>query len=206
MVILHGSKGCGSAAIEALLELAVVPYQREMIDWEDPAAWERLAAVNPLKQVPTLVIDGGQVLTESAAIMLWILDRDLAAPLITARGSAARAQLYRWLVFIPANVYAPITVGDFPERWVDGEAARASLKAHAVERVQAAWGIMEQALNPAPYLLGETLSALDVYVAMVSRWRPGRAWFEAHCPKLAAAVKLAEQHPVVAAVWARNFA
>jgi GST-like protein len=49
------------------------------------------------------------------------------------------------------------------------------------------------------------MTALDIYIAMVSRWTPGRTWFVENCPKLAAAVALTEQHPVVVKVWEQNF-
>ena len=52
---LHGCKGCGSVVVEALLDMAGQPYTRDVFDWEDKAAWERLKGVNPLAQVPTLV-------------------------------------------------------------------------------------------------------------------------------------------------------
>jgi GST-like protein len=151
------------------------------------------------------VTSEGQVLTESAAIILWLLDRHRDTALMPASGSAARPAFYRWLVFISANIYAAIIVGDFPERWVEGEAAQASLKEKSAARARVCWEMMERAMSPSPWLLGDTLTALDIYVAMVSRWRPGRAWFEEHCPKMAGAVRLTEQQPVVASVWARNF-
>jgi GST-like protein len=49
------------------------------------------------------------------------------------------------------------------------------------------------------------MSALDIYLAMVSRWTPGREWILSSCPKLAAAITLTEQNPVIADVWKRNF-
>jgi GST-like protein len=74
-----------------------------------------------------------------------------------------------------------------------------------VERLKAYWTMLEQAFKPARYLLGSEMTALDVYAAMLSRWRPGRAWVDEHCPRVAAAFALAEQDPTVARVWARNF-
>ena len=50
-----------------------------------------------------------------------------------------------------------------------------------------------------------TISVLDVYVAMIARWRPGRAWIAERCPKAISAVETTERHPVIAEVWARNF-
>ncbi len=201
---LHGCKGCGSVVVEALLELAGASYTRSIFDWDDRAAWDRLRTINPLKQVPTLVLDDGTVLTESAGIALWIADRYPEARLLPMAGSP-RALAYRWIVSFATNIYSPIIVGDFPERWVDGEAAHESLKAHALQRLKDAWVAFEERIEPSPYLLGANISALDVYAAMISRWRPGRAWLAEHCPKAITAVMSAERHPVIATVWARNF-
>jgi GST-like protein len=88
---------------------------------------------------------------------------------------------------------------------VEGEKTQQALKEKSVEKQKFFWGLLEQNLVPAPYMLGTEMTALDIYIAMVSRWRPGRAWFNEHCPKLAAAVALTEQHPVVAKVWEKNF-
>jgi GST-like protein len=73
-----------------------------------------------------------------------------------------------------------------------------------VERLRAYWTMLEQALKPAPYLVGSEMTALDVYAAMLSRCRPGRTWVDEHCSRVAAALALAERDPIVARVWARN--
>ena len=49
------------------------------------------------------------------------------------------------------------------------------------------------------------MTALDVYLAMVAKWSPGREWIREHCPKLIASIELTEQHPVVKSVWEKNF-
>ena len=201
---LIGCRGCGSTAIEALLDLAGVRYERDVFDWEDRAGWDRLRAIHPLAQVPALVLDDGTLLTESAGIALWIADRHPGAGLLPD-APVARALAFRWVASFATNVYVPIIVGDFPERWVDDAAARDALKAKATQRTQDAWLAFESAVEPAPYLLGDRPSVLDPYVAMIARWRPGRAWIEANCPKAASAIRAIEAHPVVAAAWTRNF-
>jgi GST-like protein len=202
---LFAAKGCGSAAIEALLELADVRHERvDAPPWEASPAATQLRALNPLGQVPTLVLADGTVVTESAAMVLWLAGQH---PALAPSDPSARAAFHRWVVFLATNVYAALGVGDHPELWLDGDDERKRLKAGADERVKACWQILERgvATNPGPFLLGETLGALDVYAAMISRWRPGRAWFEASCPRVAQAAARAEAHPVVARVWARHF-
>lgn len=52
--ILYGKQGSGSAAIEAALALARVPFRLvETASWDVNAAYDDLLRVNPLGQVPT---------------------------------------------------------------------------------------------------------------------------------------------------------
>ena len=201
---LHGCKGCGSVVVEALLERAGFAFESRLFDWDDRAGWDRLRAINPLAQVPTLLLDDGTAMTESAAIALWIATERPDSRLLPD-DIAERASVFRWVVSFATNVYVPIIVGDFPDRWVEGKAAGDDLKTHALQRLKDAWLAFEAAIAPKPFLVGDRLSVLDVYVAMISRWRPGRAWLDEHCPKAMASIRLTEADPQVAAVWARNF-
>ncbi len=66
--------------------------------------------------VPTLELENGAIVTETAAIALMVLDRrpDLAPPV----GQAERQQFQRLLIWFVANVYPTFTYADYPERWV----------------------------------------------------------------------------------------
>jgi GST-like protein len=203
---LYGCRGCGSAVVEVLLERAGVPFAYHEVKPSKPGpAIDALKAVNPLAQLPTLKLADGTGMTESAAIIVMLADSYPAARILPAVGDPRRALALRWIVFIAGNMYPAISVVDFPERWVKSEAARAELKDGAVERLKMYWTLLEQALKPAPYLLGREMTALDIYAAMLSRWEPGRAWVDEHCPRVASALALAEQDPIVARVWERNF-
>jgi GST-like protein len=203
---LYGCRGCGSAVVEALLERAGVEFVYHEVKPSKPGpAIDALKAVNPLAQLPTLKLADGTGMTESAAIIVMLDESYPAARLLPPAGDSRRALALRWIVFIAGNMYPAISVVDFPERWVKSDAARAELKDGAVERLKAYWAMLEQALQPAPYLLGSEMTALDVYAAMLSRWEPGRAWVDEHCRQVASALALSEQDPIVAQVWARNF-
>ncbi|HEY1436129.1 MAG TPA: glutathione S-transferase family protein [Casimicrobiaceae bacterium] len=203
---LYGCRGCGSAVVEVLLERAGVPFAYHAVKPSKPGpAIDALKAVNLLAQLPTLKLADGTGMTESAAIIVMLADSYPAARILPAVGDPRRALALRWIVFIAGNMYPAISVVDFPERWVKSEAARAELKDGAVERLKVYWTLLEQALKPAPYLLGREMTALDIYAAMLSRWEPGRAWVDEHCPRVASALALAEQDPIVARVWERNF-
>ena len=69
MYTLHGSKGFGSAAIEAALAIGEVTHATVNAASREPdLALAELARVNPLPQVPTLLLPGGAELTKSTAI------------------------------------------------------------------------------------------------------------------------------------------
>lgn len=70
---LYGSAGSGSAAVEMALQAAGQPYRVVRAStWESDSAQAELRRVNPLGQIPTLVLADGTVLTESAAILIHL--------------------------------------------------------------------------------------------------------------------------------------
>lgn len=200
-MILYGVPAWGSAIVEAMLALAGEPYDFVDVEGFDRPgeAQDRLAAVNPLRQVPTLVLDDGEVLTETAAIALWLTDRHrgLAPP----PGTLEHRRFLRLLIWIVANVYPTFTYGDYPERWAPS-AQDELVGATDSHRERLYRWLEEQVVGP--YLLGEQPSALDCYVAVMIDWRPRRAWFAENTPRLFAAAKLLRHDPRLADVMARN--
>lgn len=206
MLTLYGCKGCGSVVIEAMLKLCGEPFAKVSWDFEDEAAWSKFASISAQRQVPTLVLDDGTLMTESLAIVFWLLQRFPQSPLLPAL-DPERALMFRWLAFVNANLYSAIGIGDYPERWVgNDENLVKRLREGALERTKAGWLLMEKELPGTPFLLGEHMSALDIYCAMMTHWRPGAAWFSDNCPNIVAAAKVTEAHPVVAEVFLENFA
>lgn len=205
-LVLHGNPGWGSAIVEAQLACYGLPYRYEPSGnlFESAEARERLRPLNPLAQVPVLVWPDGTLMTESAAITLHLADRSGRDDLVPGPTAPERAAFLRWLVFLVANIYPTFTYADDPARFVgnaaDGKAFRATVDAHA----QRLWQAVEAAAG-APWFLGQRCSALDIYLAVMTCWRPRRAWFEQHTPKLHAAALRAQALPAVAPVMAKNF-
>lgn len=200
---LYGAPGWGSTLVEAMLAVADIPYDFvdvEGFDRPGPAR-EKLIALNPLAQVPTLVLADGTVMTESAAIALLLAELSPDAPLAPPPGVPERPIFLRRLIWLVASVYPTFTYADYPERWTtDTDGLVASVMAHRKHL----WRQFEAEVG-APHVLGERLSALDIYVAAMVNWHPGRAWFDAETPRIAAAADAALAHPAIAAVMARNY-
>lgn len=208
--VLYGSDGSGSAAVELALRQAGQPYRVVRAStWEADSAQAELARVNPLGQIPTLVAPGGgEVLTESAAILAELGLRFPASGLLPAEPQA-RARSLRGLVYVAANCYAAIGVIDYPERWLaggDGSAAVA-LRAGARARLHRLWELFaDQFHDPAqPWLAGSTPGALDLLAMVVSRWSGARAHLQAQRPGFFGLLQRLDAQPAHAEVLARHF-
>ena len=202
---LYGSPGWGSVLVEAALVRARVPFVFEDVSGFDQAgpARERLLAVNPLAQVPALVLPGGEVMTESAAIIIYLAETHKGARLAPPVGHRQGPAFLRRLIWLVASVYPTFLFADYPERWAPG--AERDLVERVPEHRKRLWRQWEAELQGGPWALGECFSALDIFVAAMTRWRPRRDWFEAECPKLAAIARLADAEPDLIPVWTRNF-
>ncbi|MEO8242512.1 MAG: glutathione S-transferase family protein [bacterium] len=205
---LYENPGWGSAIVEA--QLAILGLKCEMIAagdiYADVTAREALAQSNPIIQIPTLILDDGQVMTESAAITLYLADLTGSTVLVPEAGSPERAAFLRWLVFIVANIYPCFTFADVPTRFV-AEAEAQAYKDRVTDHATRLWKVVaaEAERNDGTWVLGNRFTALDVYLAVMVNWRPGRATLANETPVLAAIAARAAARPDMAAVIARNF-
>jgi GST-like protein len=204
---LIASRGTGSMIVEAAFALAKLPYEVAEIPYGEPGPQRnRLLALNPLGQVPTLLLPDGRTMTESAAIILHLADEAPQAGLAPAARDAARPVFLRWLIFIVAAIYPTFTYGDDPARWASDEASGKHLRQATDEHRKELWRYFAAQTPCKPWVLGNPFSALDLYVAVMTTWRPGPAWFKQECPALAAiAARVAQLEPL-RAVWKRNLA
>ena len=193
--------------MEAVLTLLGQPYAViEAPTWEGESQAAKVAVVNPLKQIPALVTPAGETITESAAILIWLADRHPDAGLSPALDAPERAQFLRWMTFIPASIYSLFWVRDEPSRLVgDDVEMQARVKAATAHRIADCWAMMESQLEPGRYLLGDQMTVLDLYVAVISRWGPRRVRFYEVAPRMAEVVRRVDADPRLAAFWAERF-
>jgi GST-like protein len=207
MYTLYGKKGSGSASTEAALALIDVPCRIvETASWERNDAYADLLKINPLGQIPTLVLEDGSVLSESAAILIHLGSVHPESGLLP-RAESARAQAIRGLVFIAANCYAAISIIDYPERWCEDadDATQARIRAGTRARLHRHWEMFADLFPARPYLGGEHLGALDLLAAVVSKWSGSRPHLREARPTLYETLLRIEAHPKVAPVFAQHW-
>jgi GST-like protein len=207
MYTLYGKKGSGSASTQAALEIIGAPYRVvETASWEPNDAFAELLKINPLGQIPTLVLPDGGALSESAAILIHLGNVHPESALLP-RAETARAQAIRGLVFIAANCYAAISIIDFPERWCTDadEAMLERIRAGTRARLHRHWEMFADLFPPRPFLNGQTLGALDLLAAVVSKWAGTRAHLKEKRPEFHETLIRIEAQPKAASVFAQHW-
>src|SRR5436305_13842232 len=112
--VVHGAQGSGSVPVEAALTLLGLPYRvEEAAPWVSQALADEVGRVNPMRQVPALILPSGELMTESAAILIWLADGHPQSRLSPGLDDPRRAQFLRWMTFVPAAIYS---VRDDPSR------------------------------------------------------------------------------------------
>jgi GST-like protein len=204
---VYGAKASGSIAVEAVLTLLGIPYHLvEGATWADPSARERVAAANPMRQIPTLVFPSGEIVTESAAILIDLADSNPAARLAPATNDPRRRQFLRWMVYVSSAIYAL--------HWIKPDVTRIGVPVSAKDavidavhdRIAFCWRQMDAQINPGRYLLGDEIGVLDVYVTVVSRFGPWRPRFYETAPKMSDVVRRVDNEPRLTAFWKQRFA
>jgi GST-like protein len=204
--IVHGAAGTGSVMVEAVLTLLDLPYRVVETslfegDGRDPA----LERVNPMRQVPALILPGGELMTESSAILIWLADAHPEARLAPTLAGAARPAFLRWMAFVSAAIYSLFWIRDDPSRVTSHKEVQGEVKARTGDRIAECWGLMDAQVDPGRYILGDELSVLDVAVTVMSRWSPRRRRFYEVAPKLSEVVRRVDAEPRLQAFWESRF-
>ena len=201
---LYGSRSTASLVVHWLLLELQIEHELVLLDFDtrEQKAVDYLA-LNPAGRVPTLLIDG-QVLTEAAAIALYLADRHPQANLLPGPGTPERGAAYRWM-FWCANTLQPAYRAWFYADEGAGPENVEAVREHARQQLEAAWQQFDEHLQDAgPYVLGERLSVVDFMLVMLMRWsrnmpRPTDTW-----PVLKAYADRLKARPAFAEVYGRE--
>lgn len=157
---LYWRPGAASMAPHAALAEIGVDYELVLIERDEAQADAGYRALNPLGVVPTLV-DGALVLTESAAILLYLADRYPEARLAPEE----RADFYRWLVFMTNTLQTTMLRFFYPDRYGSGDVG-----AVALAEAERHFDLIESHLESRVWLVGEHRTGADLFLLMLTRW------------------------------------
>jgi len=198
---LYSHDGSGGFAVEAALVKAGAAHTVIAVD---TAKGEQnrpdFVAINPMRQVPVLLLPDGAAMTESAAILLHLAhafpDKRLAPPPATP----AHAQFLRWMFFMAANLYEGDLRYFYPERYTSDPAGIPGVKTAGAAHMKKSFAVIEEALSPGPFLCGPALTLADVYLAMLTAWSPEPITSR----RLLAVIAAVAADPLIGPLWLRH--
>ena len=124
-------------------------------------------------------------MTESAAMVIHIVDRHPEAELGPAPADPARPAFLRWLTFMAVHLYQAIMRVYYPERYTTNASDAGAIKAAALADIDMQFAILDKTLEGNPYLAGERYSAADAYLLMCAHWHPEPDRLFDDCPNIA---------------------
>jgi len=200
--VLYGDRRSGAFSVECALAEAEAPYEFKVISLEkNEQKSPEFLAINPSGKMPALKLPSGELVTESAGLLLTVADLHPQTKLLPPPGTPARAQCYRWLTFMASEIYPMIEIVDYPDRFAPH--APGALKAKAIDRARERMLIVEEAMAE-PWFLQTGFSIADIYAVMFSRWMR-KEWRQENLPKTRELARRVSARPKIAPVWAKHF-
>ncbi|MCB1390836.1 MAG: glutathione S-transferase, partial [Rhodobacteraceae bacterium] len=179
---LHYAPDNASLIVRLALDEMGLPYRTELVDrrtrQQDSAAYRRL---NPAGLIPVLETPDGP-LSETAAILLWLVDRHGA--LGPGVADAQRAGFLKWLFFTSNTLHAGLRILFYPEKFAgrDPDAQRALSRQMQANLRDHLARLDTLAAAQGPVFNAIPITVLDLYIPVLLRWAAlyplgGTGWF-----------------------------
>jgi len=159
-MLLYDSPVSGNCyKVRLLLAHLGIPYERRTVDVIDRSnRRELLGHLNPGLTVPTLVLDDGRPLGESAAILWYFGEGTRFVP----EDAYGRAQVLQWMFFEQYQLEPTIAVVRF---WVAYSGRAEEFEAERPAKMKGgerALRRLERGLDGRDYLVGDSLTLADI--------------------------------------------
>jgi glutathione S-transferase len=187
-----------STGVAILLEELGAPHETHIVNM---AANEQrqpaYLAVNPMGKVPA-ILHGDSLVTEQAAIFIYLADLFPAAGLAPAMTDALRGPYLRWLTYY-GSCLEPAVIDNYLKR----EPAPPRMCPYG--DYETVLRTVTEPLRAGPYLLGETFTAADILWGTAMKWMVSFKVFP-ELPEVVAYVERVCARPSFASVSARDAA
>ena len=139
------------AGLEARYHLAHIWTKQVVDDGSD------FRGVSPKGAVPVLVLENGERLTESAAVLQYIADSKPEAGLAPRFGDPDRYRLQEWLSFVGAEIHKAFL---FPTFWYKDDGSLAKPRA----RIAQTLSVPSAHLAEREFLVGNSFTVADAHL------------------------------------------
>jgi glutathione S-transferase len=166
-LILYVSTRSSSLAARLAFALSGLPGDvKEISLRQGEGRTPEYLAINPKGQVPALVLDDGQAITETPAILLVIGEMAPESGLIPTE-RVARWRVMEWLSWGSWHVSRSFNPAFAPHRFGPAS-AESEIRASALGRVGEMLAHIEAGLGDRDWIVGDAVTAADCYVALVT--------------------------------------
>jgi glutathione S-transferase len=165
-VVLFYNPQSRAAGVQILLEELNADYELKVLNLKtgDNRKPEFLA-INPMGKLPTIK-HGDTVVTEQAAVYMYLAELYPEAKLSPAVGDPLRGEYLRWMVFY-GSCFEPAVV----DRSMKREPAPVGTSPYG--DFDMTIGTVAKQLSKGPWMLGETFTAADVLWGAALAWTTG---------------------------------
>lgn len=195
MLTIYGDRISGNCLkVKWTAETLAIPYTWRDVDvTSGETRTATFLAMNPVGQVPTIVLNDGRALAQSNAIILHLADGSRLIP----ADSYERAKMLEWLFWEQYSHEPYVAVARFQVRFLGKRPAE--LEPKIVERGKAALARMDAALADRAFFVGDRLSLADVALVAYTREAPDGGFRLGDYPHVQAWIARVEQALNIAA-------
>jgi len=164
MYTLYGGKFTRAQIVQMLMAEAGIEYDLVEIDIiKQQHRSPEYLAINPAGYVPALRLDNGEVLHETHAINLYLIDQHRLEHLGPLPGDPQRGAFLSGLFFMADDLEPILKCLFYPQRYVLDEDDSAAMEQKALQQVLARFEVIEHRLaQQGPYYLGGRFSLVDI--------------------------------------------
>jgi glutathione S-transferase len=194
---LYYAPGACSLACHIALERTGIAYDAQPVNLaKGEQRSPEYLAVHPRGVVPALVLDSGEALTESVAILCW-LDRHFPDAKLTPKDTMAYGRMMRLLVWLSGTVHGQHFASVFRSaRFATDETAHGAIAAHGLEQLKGDVAEIEAVLADRNWADDHAYTLADLYLIVLFRWARGKGLVD-NAPRWTAYFEAATRDPIV---------
>lgn len=168
MNTLYYAPGACSLAVHIVLEWIGESYRAIRVNPHD----EEYMRVNPAGQVPSLEIEGGEILTQGSAILSYLARTHPEGNLSGDTSPLGQARLARWSAFLTGDFHPAFFPIFMPQRYTtaEDETALQSVREAGMALVRKRLDLLEAQLGGRDHIVGDSRTYVDAYSVPMVRW------------------------------------
>ena len=164
MYTLYSIPGTCSTGITILLEKLAVDFKT--VAREDVPNYTEIV---PTNAVPALKTEDGQIITEGAAIVLYLLEKHNSDML--PADLSEKAEFLKWLMFDYATLHVAYSkLFTIAMKVKMDEAEQANVMQQLGDQTSALWEIVDKRLSDKTFIMGDQATIVDYLMAIYSSW------------------------------------